>query len=140
MTSTIYCLKLCLIHDFERLIDLIDHANLDHLKSNILEAQQMRRCLNRIKPRLPPKTSFPYPLSPKGLAKFYIGKTPVLIPEKDQLYISIVIPIVKADSNFEIYQIVNDPVYNPETQLSAEFTLEANILVITPNREKYNVK
>ena len=63
----------------------------------------------------------------------------MLIPGKDQFYISIAIRIVKDDSNFEIYQIVHEPVYNPETQLSAKFTLEANVLAITPNREKYMI-
>ena len=114
MTSTMYYLKPCLIHDLERLIDLIDHANLGHLKSNILEAQQMRRFLNRIKPHLPPKTTFPYPISPKGLAKYYKGILPVLIPGKDQFYVSNVKPMVKDDSNFEISQIVSEPVYNPK--------------------------
>ena len=123
--------------NLEKLIDLIESANQGHLTTNMLSPQALRRFLTKIKSQLPANSDLPYPLTPKYLPKYYQGLRPILIPGKARFYITIVIPIINNDNRYGIYQVVNEPVYNPETKLSAKIKLETNVLAISTNREKY---
>ena len=119
------------------LISLIEETNNGHLTTKILEPRTLRSSLRTIKGSLTDGSGLPYPVSSKTLPYYYRDMKPILTPDRSSFHITLIIPIVNENSQFDVYDMVNEPVYDPQTKLSAKLLLEANVIAISQSREHY---
>ena len=79
----------------------------------------------------------PYSYTGKGLHKYYNQLRPILTSGRGKFYVSIVIPVIKDQTRFEVYDIINEPVYDPDTKLSAKMITEVDVIAISRNHATY---
>jgi len=120
-----------------KLMNIIEHSNQGRLTTDLISPSSLPSLLRTIKRRLPIGQDLPYPLTPKGLTKYYANLRPILVSGHGRFYITLIVPIIHDQTQFEVYDIVNEPVYDSDTKLSAKMILETNSIAVSTNRENY---
>jgi len=123
----------------QKLTNIIEHSNRGQLTTELISPPTLKSMLRTIRRKLTDGMDLPYPLTPRGLKMYYANLQPILLPGKGQFYITLVIPIIHDQTEFEIFDIINEPVYDSESKLSAKMVIDTSSIAISRNRAEYVV-
>ena len=127
------------------------HFELEHLTNQFLATSQHRMSFALIQPSqfqkvlveisdsLPPYLTLPFGTHKTDILNYYDMLQPLIFTSGGMFYATVAIPIVATQSGYDLYKIVNLPVPQPDSALSAKYDLNSDYFVISKNGVTYTL-
>lgn len=120
------------------LSDQIRHSTQGTLSTFIVKPSELEILLRKIKKKLPKDLDIPYPLRAEGLIDYYRFLPTLLLPDDhNRFHILTVLPLVRNEMYYNIFEVIAVPVPKPNLTMSASYDVESKFLAISMNENFY---
>ena len=124
----------------ESLKSELNMLSMQHLSTNTISPKDLKELLIEVESKLP--NNFELPRNPrKDIWYFYKTLTSITYLEDNEIRIVLKIPLINTKEEYEVYRIYNLPLpmANKQTNIMLKYTLEADMLMVSKDRNKFSL-